>query len=117
MSENNKKTCPLRSAIPLDIIKRFAGTPTPRVATMARAKTTTKKAPSKAPSKAPNRVKLDYQRAAGILKMAADGTRLQILLMLDEEEKNVTAMCEALGTQSQPAVSHHLALLRAARLV
>ncbi len=33
------------------------------------------------------------------------------------EERNVTELCADLGTQSQPAVSHHLALLRHGRLI
>jgi len=45
-------------------------------------------------------------------KLLSDGTRLRILLHLVREgELHVTALCERLQ-QSQPAVSHHLALLR-----
>jgi DNA-binding transcriptional ArsR family regulator len=51
------------------------------------------------------------QRAATLLKQISDATRLQVIQMLAEGEKHVGAVCEALG-QSQPAVSHHLALLR-----
>jgi ArsR family transcriptional regulator len=52
-----------------------------------------------------------------ILKLLADPTRLQVLLMLSERgETNVRAICEFLG-QNQPAVSHHLALLRVAGLI
>lgn len=52
-----------------------------------------------------------------ILKLLADPTRLQVLLLLTEQgETNVRAICDSLG-QNQPAVSHHLALLRAARLI
>jgi len=52
-----------------------------------------------------------------ILKLLADETRLKILLSLAREgELHVSALCERLG-QSQPAVSHHLALLRAAGLL
>jgi ArsR family transcriptional regulator, zinc-responsive transcriptional repressor len=51
------------------------------------------------------------QRAAILLKQASDPTRLQVILMLAEGEKHVGALCETLN-QSQPAVSHHLALLR-----
>jgi DNA-binding transcriptional ArsR family regulator len=45
------------------------------------------------------------------LKQVSDPTRLQVILMLAEGEKHVGGLCEALN-QSQPAVSHHLALLR-----
>jgi len=51
------------------------------------------------------------QRAAILLKQISDATRLQIILMLAEGERHVGALCEALN-QNQPAVSHHLALLR-----
>ena len=51
------------------------------------------------------------QRAAILLKQVSDPSRLQILLMLSEGEKHVGALCEVLN-QSQPATSHHLALLR-----
>lgn len=51
------------------------------------------------------------QRAAILLKHVSDPTRLQVILTLSEGERHVGALCEHLG-QSQPAVSHHLALLR-----
>jgi DNA-binding transcriptional ArsR family regulator len=51
------------------------------------------------------------QRAATLLKQVSDPTRLLVILMLDEGEKHVGALSENLH-QSQPAVSHHLALLR-----
>ena len=50
-------------------------------------------------------------------KLLSEGTRLKVLLLLiRNEELNVSTLCEYLG-QSQPAVSHHLALLRNAGLV
>lgn len=51
------------------------------------------------------------QRASMLLKHVSDPTRLQVVLMLSESEKHVGALCDQLS-QSQPAVSHHLALLR-----
>lgn len=52
-----------------------------------------------------------------IFKLLSDETRLRILLYLAREgELHVTALCDKLG-QSQPAVSHHLALLRVAGLI
>ena len=52
-----------------------------------------------------------------IFKLLSDETRLRILLYLArEKELHVTALCDKLG-QSQPAVSHHLALLRVAGLI
>jgi ArsR family transcriptional regulator len=52
-----------------------------------------------------------------VFKLLADETRLRILMYLAREgELNVTELCERLG-QSQPAVSHHLALLRVAGII
>jgi len=56
------------------------------------------------------------QRAAILLKQASDATRLQIILTLADGEKHVGSLCEDLN-QSQPAVSHHLALLRHGSLI
>ncbi|MBS0211401.1 MAG: metalloregulator ArsR/SmtB family transcription factor [Planctomycetes bacterium] len=53
----------------------------------------------------------------GVFKLLSDETRLRILYFLTRRpELHVRALCDLLE-QSQPAVSHHLALLRAARLV
>lgn len=51
------------------------------------------------------------KRASILLKHVSDPTRLQVILLLSEGERHVGALCEQLS-QSQPAVSHHLALLR-----
>ena len=51
------------------------------------------------------------QKAAMFLKQVSDPTRLQVILMLAEGEKHVGAVCDQVN-MSQPAVSHHLALLR-----
>lgn len=52
-----------------------------------------------------------------VFKLLSDETRLRILMYLMREgELHVTALCERLE-QSQPAVSHHLALLRVAGLI
>lgn len=54
---------------------------------------------------------------ASIFKLLSDETRLRILFYLSRsDELHVRALCEILG-QSQPAVSHHLALLREAELI
>jgi DNA-binding transcriptional ArsR family regulator len=65
---------------------------------------------SKAKKEIDQRLKL-AQKAAILLKQVSDPTRLQVILMLSEGEKHVGALCDELS-QSQPAVSHHLALLR-----
>ena len=52
-----------------------------------------------------------------VFKLLSDETRMHILLYLTRTpELHVRALCELLG-QSQPAVSHHLALLKAAEII
>ena len=54
---------------------------------------------------------------AQVFKLMSDETRLRILLYLAQSgELHVTDLCNRLG-QSQPAVSHHLALLRVSGLI
>jgi ArsR family transcriptional regulator len=56
-------------------------------------------------------------RLSEVFKLMADKSRLKILLALAHEgEMHVSALCELLG-QSQPAVSHHLTLMRMTGLV
>ena len=64
--------------------------------------------------KFPDSLKKDLVR---VFKLLSDETRLRILLYLAREgELHVTALCKRLE-QSQPAVSHHLALLRNAEII
>ncbi len=52
-----------------------------------------------------------------LFKLLADETRLRVLFLLRQrDELNVRTLCKLLE-QSQPAVSHHLALLRGAGLI
>jgi ArsR family transcriptional regulator len=52
-----------------------------------------------------------------LFKLLADETRLKIMyFLMQQEELNVRTFCRLLG-QSQPAVSHHLALLRVAGII
>src|SRR5262245_26996833 len=67
--------------------------------------------------KAAGRPAPEVRHTAELLKQVSDPTRLQILMLLTEKERNVSELCADLGTQSQPAVSHHLALLRHGRLI
>ena len=56
---------------------------------------------------------------AQVFKLLSDETRLRILFYLalsENRELHVTDLCHRLG-QSQPAVSHHLALLRVSGLI
>src|SRR4051812_45246266 len=65
----------------------------------------------------PARPSPEIRRVADLLKQVSDPTRLQVLMLLNDKERNVSELCADLGTQSQPAVSHHLALLRHGRLI
>jgi len=52
-----------------------------------------------------------------LFKLLSDETRLRILYYLTQrDELHVRALCDLLN-ESQPAVSHHLALLRVAGLI
>lgn len=71
------------------------------------------KKPTK-PAKAMNETLLrtkTIQRAANLLKQVSDSTRLQVVSLLSEGERHVGGLCDEFSL-SQPAVSHHLALLR-----
>jgi regulatory ArsR family protein len=60
---------------------------------------------------------LSLSRASQIFQMLGDETRLHIVILLDQKGMlSVTQLCQALGL-SQPATSHHLALLRRTGLV
>ena len=60
---------------------------------------------------------LGLKDLANSFRLLADETRLRVLnLLVKFDELHVRALCDLLG-QSQPAVSHHLGLLRSAGLV
>ncbi len=59
---------------------------------------------------------LSADQAVGVLRAAAEPTRLRILALLAREELAVLELCRILG-QSQPRVSRHLKLLAEAGLV
>ena len=73
--------------------------------------TTTKSPASKSKPKGVDQRFQQARRASILLKHVSDPTRLQVILILAEGERHVGALCSQLS-QSQPAVSHHLALLR-----
>src|SRR6201990_109006 len=75
--------------------------------------TTTGKSSAAKPkaAKGPDQRYQQARRASILLKHVSDPTRLQVILLLSEGERHVGALCAQLS-QSQPAVSHHLALLR-----
>ncbi len=82
------------------------------MATVTKTTTVTKAATKAARAKSEaEKVFKRAQRAANLLKQVSDPTRLQVITMLSEGERHVGSLCADLG-HSQPAVSHHLALLR-----
>jgi len=58
----------------------------------------------------------DERAIAALLRLLSDPLRLKLLLLLVGRELSVTELYRATAVP-QPTVSHHLALLRAARLV
>src|SRR5271166_4721864 len=53
----------------------------------------------------------DLEQLTSLFRLLSDKTRLTILFLLADGERNVTSLCEEL-TLPQPTVSHHLGLLR-----
>jgi ArsR family transcriptional regulator len=69
------------------------------------------------PSRTPASTLDPLKDLAASFRLLADETRLRVLsLLIQHGELNVRTLCEQLD-QSQPAVSHHLALLRDAGLI
>ncbi|NLY54325.1 MAG: winged helix-turn-helix transcriptional regulator [Firmicutes bacterium] len=64
-------------------------------------------------------MKLEAQakQLAELLKVLANENRLLILCTLMEGPLAVSQLCEKIGAISQPALSQHLALLKAHRIV
>lgn len=71
-----------------------------------------------APAVSPIRIsKETLGRMTAVFKLLSDSSRLKIVLALAQDgELHVSALCDMLG-QSQPAVSHHLTLMRMVGLV
>lgn len=58
----------------------------------------------------------DLDQLTSLFRLLSDRTRLNILLLLSEGERNVSSLCQALQLP-QPTVSHHLGLLRMNRII
>ena len=56
------------------------------------------------------------EQLAALFRLLSDRTRLNLLMLLSDGEKNVTSLCESLGLP-QPTVSHHLGLLRRSNVI
>src|SRR3954462_7543933 len=78
---------------------------------------TTSKRESDASGTVPSVTDAAIRELSNTFKLLSDETRLLILFYLvQNQELHVTDLCDRLG-QSQPAVSHHLALLRVSGLI
>lgn len=53
----------------------------------------------------------DMEQLTILFRLLSDKTRLNILMLLTDGERNVTTLCRELALP-QPTVSHHLGLLR-----
>ncbi len=58
----------------------------------------------------------DLEQLTNVFKLLSDRTRLQILIMLADGERNVSSLCDSLDLP-QPTVSHHLGLLRMSNII
>ena len=58
----------------------------------------------------------ELEQLASVFRLLSDRTRLNLLMLLAEGERNVTSLCEALQLP-QPTVSHHLGLLRMSNVI
>ena len=56
------------------------------------------------------------EHLATLFRLLSDRTRLNLLMLLADGEKNVTSLCETLKLP-QPTVSHHLGLLRMSNVI
>src|SRR3954470_22587101 len=58
----------------------------------------------------------ELEQLATLFRLLSDRTRLNLLMLLADGERNVTNLCELLKLP-QPTVSHHLGLLRMSSVI
>jgi len=58
----------------------------------------------------------ELEQLAGLFRLLSDRTRLNLLMLLADGERNVSTLCETLRLP-QPTVSHHLGLLRMSNII
>jgi DNA-binding transcriptional ArsR family regulator len=58
----------------------------------------------------------DIEDLVELFRLLSDKTRLTILMLLANGERNVSSLCQELALP-QPTVSHHLGLLRTSRVI
>ena len=56
------------------------------------------------------------EQLAELFRLLSDRTRLNLLFLLANGERNVSALCESLALP-QPTISHHLGLLRMSNVI
>ncbi|HLL90113.1 MAG TPA: metalloregulator ArsR/SmtB family transcription factor [Tepidisphaeraceae bacterium] len=61
--------------------------------------------------RSPELAEMELEPLTSLFRLLSDKTRLNILMLLAEGERNVTSLCDELNLP-QPTVSHHLGLLR-----
>lgn len=66
--------------------------------------------------RAPRVSEQDLDQLTALFRLLSDKTRLNILILLAQGERNVTSLCQELDLP-QPTVSHHLGLLRMNNLI
>src|SRR5436190_22633345 len=59
---------------------------------------------------------LQLEHLANLFRLLSDRTRLNLLMLLADGERNVTSLCDSLRLP-QPTVSHHLGLLRMSSVI
>lgn len=57
------------------------------------------------------------REAADIVKHASEPRRLKLMLLLAERDRSVGELCAMIPGAAQPAISHHLMVLRLGRMV
>ncbi|HSZ56480.1 MAG TPA: metalloregulator ArsR/SmtB family transcription factor [Tepidisphaeraceae bacterium] len=58
----------------------------------------------------------DLEPLVSLFRLLSDKTRVKILFLLTQGERNVSSLCQELRLP-QPTVSHHLGLLRSRNLI
>ena len=58
----------------------------------------------------------ELEHLAALFRLLSDRTRLNLLFLLANGERNVSALCDSLALP-QPTISHHLGLLRMSQII
>jgi DNA-binding transcriptional ArsR family regulator len=112
------KAAASKAAAPKPRTAKYPAAPAPASATGRQPVKAPRAAPAARPTRpGPSAEVSEYRTTAEMLKLVSDATRLSIVDMLREGPLNVGEICDRLEVQSQPAVSHHIALLRHGRVI